>query len=92
MIAHTGLAVRDFKAAKSFYERALALRPDDAAARIALGRCRLELGEREAGEAALRAAVQAAPQLAGAAANALTGAAHGRLFLAPSALQRFLRG
>src|SRR6185436_2615135 len=24
MIAHTGLAVRDFKAAKSFYERALA--------------------------------------------------------------------
>jgi hypothetical protein len=36
--------------------------------------------------------VQAAPQLAGAAAKALTGAAHGRLFLSPSALRRFLAG
>jgi Tfp pilus assembly protein PilF len=69
----------------------LAANPGDAAARKNLGTCRLEMGERAAGEADLRAAVRAAPQLAGHAIAALALASHGRFFLRLSAAMDFLR-
>ena len=65
--------------------------PDDAPARISLGKCLLEMGEREAGEATLRAATPGVAQLAGPAIIALSAALHGRFFLRPSAAAKFLR-
>jgi len=81
----------DYAAAADAYRRVLAANPGDAAARKNLGSCRLEIGEREAGEADLRAAVRAAPQLAGHAIAAMALASHGRLFLRHSAAMNFLR-
>jgi predicted Zn-dependent protease len=80
----------EYPAAAELYQRALDLRPDDAATRIALGKCLLELGERDAGEAELRRAAQGAAELTGMAGRALAGAPYGRFFLRPSALARFL--
>jgi predicted Zn-dependent protease len=81
----------DYVAAADAYWRALAANPGDAAARANLGACRLELGERAAGEADLQAAVRAAPQLAGHAIAAMALASHGRFFLRFSAATDFLR-
>jgi Flp pilus assembly protein TadD len=74
------------------FRHALGLRPDDAMTRNNLGACLLELGERDAGEASLRAAVRSAPQMAGLAITSLAAASHGRFFLRPSAVAKFLRG
>ena len=82
----------DYAAAADVYRRVLAANPGDAAARKNLGSCRLEMGERAAGEADLQAAVRAAPQLAGHAIAALALASHGRLFLRFSAARDFVRG
>jgi hypothetical protein len=56
-----------------------------------LGACLLEIGEREAGEATLRAAARGVPQMAGQAITSLASASHGRFFLRPSAAAKFLR-
>jgi predicted Zn-dependent protease len=80
----------DHAGAAELYRQALGLRPDDAATQISLGKCLLEMGEREAGEAALRTAARGAPQMAGPAIAALATAARGRLFLRPSDAARFL--
>jgi predicted Zn-dependent protease len=77
----------EFAAAADLYRDALALRPDDAATRIALGKCLLEMNEREAGETAIRTAGTVGPAIA-----ALTAAPHGRAFLRPSAAAKFLGG
>jgi tetratricopeptide (TPR) repeat protein len=82
----------DYAAAADTYRRALALRPDDAAARKNLGACLLEMGEREAGEASMRTAIRAAPQLTGPAIISLAAASYGRFFLRPSAAANFLHG
>ncbi len=81
----------DYAAAADAYQSVLAVNPGDAAARKNLGTCRLEMGERAAGEAELRAAVRAAPPLAGHAIAALALASHGRFFLRLSAAMEFLR-
>ena len=81
----------DFAGAAALCRSALAIRPD-AATQVQLGRCLLEQGEREAGEAALKAAASASPQATGLAIAALAAAPHGRLFLNPSAAAAFLRG
>jgi tetratricopeptide (TPR) repeat protein len=81
----------EYAAAADLYRRALALRPDDVAARKNLGACLLEMGERDAGEASLRAATRAAPQLTGPAIISLAAASHGRFFLRPSAAATFLQ-
>lgn len=81
----------DYAGAADLYRHALALRPDDVLTRINLGKCLLEMGERDAGESTLRAAIRAAPQLAGRAILALAAAPHGRVFLRPSAAAAFLR-
>jgi predicted Zn-dependent protease len=76
--------------AAELYRAALEARPDDAATRIELARSLLEMGQREAGEAALRIAAGADPRLTGQAALALAATPRGRLFLHPSAAARFL--
>lgn len=81
----------EYAQAADLYRRALILRPDDAGARLSLGKCLLEMDERDAGEAAIRAASQQAAQLAGPAISALAATAHGRFFLRPSAALTFLR-
>jgi predicted Zn-dependent protease len=80
----------DFAAAADLYRRALQLRPEDAVSRIDLAKCLLEIGEREAGEAALRTATRGATQLAGLAITALAATSRGRFFLRPSAAAEFL--
>jgi len=80
----------DYREAAALYRRALDLRPDDGPTRIALARCLLELGDREAGEAQLRTAIQQDPPLLGMAARALSSVPHGRFFLRPTDLVRFL--
>ncbi|MEA2892568.1 MAG: hypothetical protein QOI05_3361 [Bradyrhizobium sp.] len=82
----------EYVAAADLFRRALGLRPDDVMTRNNLGACLLEMGEREAGEASLRAAVRNAPQMAGLAITSLAAASHGRFFLRPSAAAKFLRG
>ncbi len=74
----------EYAEAAALFRRALALRPDDVVTRNSLGACLLEMGEREAGEASLRAAARNS-QMAGQALMALAGASHGRFFLRPSA-------
>jgi tetratricopeptide (TPR) repeat protein len=81
----------EYAAAADLYRRALGLRPDDAVTRNNLGACQLEMGERGAGEASLRAVASGAPQLAGMAITSLAAASHGRFFLRPSAAAKFLR-
>ncbi len=80
----------DDAAAAELYRQALAKRPDDAATRIGLGKCLLEMGDRDAGEAALRAAARGGAQMAGPALAALAATAHGRFFLRPSDAAKFL--
>jgi tetratricopeptide (TPR) repeat protein len=82
----------DYAGAAALYRLALQARPDDAEARISLARCLLELGERDAGEATLRAATRGGAHNAAAAINALSSVGHGRAFLRPSAALRFLAG
>jgi Flp pilus assembly protein TadD len=82
----------EYAAAAELFRRALALRPDDAVTRNNLGACLLEMGERDGGEAALRAAIRSGPQMAGLAITSLAAASHGRFFLRPSAAAKFLSG
>jgi Tfp pilus assembly protein PilF len=81
----------EYAGAADNYRQALGLRPDDTVIRNSLGLCLLEMGERDAGEANLRAAVRGAPQTAGQAIASLASASHGRFFLRPSAAAKFLR-
>jgi tetratricopeptide (TPR) repeat protein len=78
-------------AAADVFRQVLGRQPDDAMSRNNLGTCLLELGQRDAGEAALRAALRSAPQLAGRVITSLAFAAHGRFFLRPSAAVKYLR-
>jgi predicted Zn-dependent protease len=82
----------DYTAAADVFRRLLAGNPGDLAAQINLGACRLEMGERDAGEADLRAAVRAAPQLIKHALSASCHASHGRFFMRVSRATNFLRG
>lgn len=77
--------------AADLFRLALASRPHDPVVCVELGRCLLDLGERETGEAMLRAGARAPAQW-GAALRALAAGAHGRAFLRPSAAARFLQG
>lgn len=90
-LAKVMVADGDYAGAADLYRRALGLKPDDAVTRISLGKCLLEMGERNAGEAAMRAATLGGAQLTGLALTALAGTSHGRFFLRPSAAAKFLR-
>jgi tetratricopeptide (TPR) repeat protein len=81
----------EYAGAADRYRRALAVRPDDIVTRNNLGICLLEIGERDAGEASLRVATRGSARIAGPAITALAAASHGRFFLRPSAVAKFLR-
>jgi Flp pilus assembly protein TadD len=80
----------EYAAAADTYRRALGQQPDDAVTRNSLGICLLEMNERDAGEASLRAVARSAPQMAGQAITSLAAASHGRFFLRPSGAAKFL--
>jgi tetratricopeptide (TPR) repeat protein len=82
----------EYAAAADIYRHALALQPDDAMTRVDLGMCQLELADRSAGEASLRAATRGRPEMLGRAMNSLASASHGRFFFRPSAAVKFLGG
>jgi tetratricopeptide (TPR) repeat protein len=80
----------DYGRAADLYRRALAIKPLDDT-RIRLGKCLLELGQREEAEALLRTATHGVSQLAAPAVIAMVSASHGRIFLQPSSTLDFLR-
>jgi tetratricopeptide (TPR) repeat protein len=80
----------DYGRAADLYRRALAIKPLDDT-RIRLGKCLLELRQREEAEALLRTATHGVSQLAASALKAMISASHGRIFLQPSATLDFLR-
>jgi len=82
----------EYASAAETFRRVVALRPDDAIARAELGRCQLEMGERDAGEASIRMATREKPELFGRAIMSLSVSSRGRFFLRPSAAAKFLRG
>lgn len=81
----------EYADAADHFRRVLAQWPADAVSRNNLGVCLLELGQREEGEASIRAAVRSSPQVAGMAITSLASASHGRFFLRPSAAAKFLQ-
>ncbi len=81
----------DYGRAADLYRRALAIKPLDDT-RIRLGKCLLELRQREEAEALLRTATHGVSQLAAPAVIAMVSASHGRIFLQPSSTLDFLRG
>lgn len=82
----------EYASAADACRQALALRPDDALTRADLATCLLEMGDRNAGEAALRSAFRGQPQMLGRATYALVHSSHGRFFFRPSAITKFLQG
>ena len=91
MLARVLLLNGEYVDAADAYRRALALRPDDAMTRADLATCLLEMGNREAGEAALRLAVRGRPEMLGRATAALVHSSHGRFFFRKSAVAAFLQ-
>lgn len=89
-LARVMLLDGDYDAAADAFRHALALQPDDAMTRADLAACLLEMGQRDAGEAALRAAARGRPQMLGRSVYALAMSSHGRFFFRPSALAKFL--
>lgn len=80
----------DYERAADLYRRALAIKPLDET-RIRLGKCLLELRQREEAEALLRTAAHGVSQLATPAVKAMVSASRGRIFLRPSSTLDFLR-
>jgi len=80
----------DYAGAADLYRNALSARPAEPATTISLGKCLLELGDREAGEAVLKSAVRSAAHAVGLAIVGLAATSRGRLFVQPSAAARFL--
>ncbi len=92
VLAQVLLLDGDYADAADIFRRVVALRPDDALARADLGRCLLEMGQREAGEASIQRATRDRPQLLNRAITSLAVASRGRFFLRPSEAVKFLRG
>ena len=91
-LARVMLLDGEYASAADAYRHVLALRPDDAMTRANFGVCLLEMDDREAGEANLRSVTRGRPQMLGRAIHSLAAASHGRFFLRPSAVDKFLRG
>lgn len=79
----------DYERAADLYRRALAIKPLDDT-RIRLGKCLLELRQREEAEELFRTAAQGMGKLAAPAVIGMVSASHGRIFLQPSATLNFL--
>lgn len=90
LLARVMLLDGDYAAAADAYRHVLAARPDDAMTRADFAVCLMEMGDREAGEANLRAAMRGRPDMLYRAISSLAAPVHGRLFLRPSAVVKFL--
>jgi Flp pilus assembly protein TadD len=80
----------EYAAAADAFRHALALRPDDTMTRANLAACLLEMGQRDGGEAALRAVLRGRPHMLSRAAYVLAASSHGRFFFRMSAAAKFL--
>lgn len=80
----------DYGRAADLYRRALAIKPLDDT-RIRLGKCLLELRQREEAEALFRTATHGLSKFAAPSVIAMVSASHGRIFLQPSSALDFLR-
>jgi len=81
----------EFAQAAELYRRLLALTPQDAAARIGLGACLLELGQPDAAFDSLRGAARANAKIFGDTLTALSASGRGRFWLKPSDAARKLK-
>jgi predicted Zn-dependent protease len=90
LLARVMLLDGEYATAADAYRHVLAVRPDDAMTRANFAICLMEMGEREAGEANLRAALRGRPDMLYRAISSLAAPAHGRLFLRPSAVVKYL--
>ena len=90
-LARACQAERDFVEAEKIYRRMVAATPKDAAAKIGLGICLIELGRGEEALDHLRAASRTNDKMFGEAVGALADAGKGRFWLRPSAAARALR-
>jgi Flp pilus assembly protein TadD len=91
VLARVMLLDGEYDAAADAYRHALAQKPDDAMTRTEFAVCLMEMGQREQGEANLRAALRDSPQLLFRGVHSLAASAHGRFFLRPSAIVKFLQ-
>jgi tetratricopeptide (TPR) repeat protein len=82
----------EYAQAAQTYRRLLALAPHDAAARIGLGVCLLELGQADAAFDSLRSAARTNEKMFGDTLTALSASGHGRFWLKPSDAARRLKG
>ena len=82
----------DYRRAAELYRRAVSVNADDTVARIMLGNCLLELGDRDAAHALLRAASARGGEFYGKAIQAMVSSGRGRFWLRPSAAAKFLKG
>jgi predicted Zn-dependent protease len=89
-LARVMLLDGEYASAAEAYRHVLALKPDDAMTRAEFAVCLMEMGERAAGEAQLLAATRAHPHMLHRAVHSLATSTHGRLFLRPSAVVKFL--
>jgi len=91
VLAQLTQAKCDFSGAAELYRRVLALAPDDAASRLGLGVCLLELGQTAAAFEHISAAANSSARMFGEALTALAAAGHGRFWLRPSDAARTLK-
>ena len=91
-MARAHLEIGENELAAGYLRRHLRQRPDNIGAWINLGHCLLELGQIEAGYDCFRTVARTDPANYGKALSSLAAAARGRLWLKPSAAERFLRG
>jgi Flp pilus assembly protein TadD len=78
--------------AANYFRRYLRDEPDDVGTWLSLGHCLLELGQRDAGYDCFRTAARGDQRRYGKALSSLASSGRGRLWLRPSAAERFLRG
>ncbi len=81
----------EYASAADTYRQALTQRPGDAMTRAEFAICLMEMGQCDDGEANLRAAMRDQPQLLSLAVHSLAAPRHGRFFLRPSAVTKFLQ-
>lgn len=81
----------DFAQAAETYRRLLAIAPHDAAARVGLGACLLELGETDAAFDSLQVAAGASAKIYGEIVTAIAASGRGRFWLRPSDAARALK-
>ena len=91
-MARAHLEIGENELAAGYFRRHLRQRPDNIGAWMNLGHCLLELGQIDAGYDCFRTVARTDLANYGKALSSLAAAARGRIWLKPSAAERFLRG